>query len=80
MPIADSVSATAPNSASSSIGARRPSSDRAIHSSIVLTSAIGCSGSISATAERTCDTSACGSIRVLTVSAMLGSGCCVIGK
>ena len=55
MPMADSMSATAPKSASSTIGVRRPSSDRAIHSSIVRTSAIGCSGSIDATAARTCD-------------------------
>jgi hypothetical protein len=53
MPIADSTSATLPNSASSIVGVRLASSDRDIHCSIVLTSAIGCSASIDWTAART---------------------------
>ena len=79
MPIAESTSATPPNSATSSIGARRPSSDRAIHSSIVRTSAIACSGSIPATADRTCDTSARGSTRVFTISPIPALACCRTG-
>ena len=79
MPMADSVRATAPNSASSSIGERRPSSDRAIHCPIVRTSAIGCSGSIDATAERTCDTSACSFVPVFTTSAIAAFGCWATG-
>ena len=75
----EGVNANPPNNASNSIGARRPSSDRAIHSSMVRTSAIGCSGSISATADRTSATTVRGSKRVLTISPMFGLACCVTG-
>ena len=70
----------APNSASSIIGVRRLSSDRAIHCSIVRTSAIGCSGSIDcdggahlrrpASADRG---------RSSATSAIAGRGCCATG-
>ena len=61
------------------MGERRPSSDRAIHSSIVRTSAIGCSGSMAFTVDLTCDTSVFGSIALLTTSAMNGRACCETG-
>ena len=79
MPIADNTSATPPNNASNSIGDRRPSSDRASHSSIVRTSAIGCSGSMAITADRTCETSDFGSTPLFTTSAMAGRACWVTG-
>ena len=71
----DSSSATPPKSDSSSVGARRVSSDRPIHWSIVRTSAIGLLRIDGLHGRPQRRDSACGSSAVLTTSAMLGAGC-----